>query len=92
MSGSTLISLGRTAPSSISYPAKLQLRDIFAQSPPDSEDSEKKIRFIDLDGTATLSSEKSWAALWQRDRNRFLKNWPENSPAYLFFPETMPPA
>ena len=55
-------------------------------------DDDHKIRFIDLDGTAILSSEKTWADLWKRDRKRFLKNWSEGSFAHQLFSKTMQPA
>ncbi|MDG0993755.1 MAG: lipopolysaccharide kinase InaA family protein [Akkermansiaceae bacterium] len=55
-------------------------------------DDDHKIRFIDLDGTAILSSEKTWADLWKRDHKRFLKNWSEGSFAHQLFSKTMQPA
>ncbi len=55
-------------------------------------DPNNRIRFIDLDGTAILSPQKTWEDLWQRDRTRFLKNWPKDSYAHGLFSETMPPA
>jgi len=55
-------------------------------------DDDHKIRFIDLDGTAILSSEKTWADLWKRDRKRFLKNLSEGSFAHQLFSKTMQPA
>jgi tRNA A-37 threonylcarbamoyl transferase component Bud32 len=55
-------------------------------------DSNHRIRFIDLDGAAILSSPKDWRGLWERDRTRFLRNWPEGSLAYRLFSETITPA
>ena len=55
-------------------------------------DFDNRIRFIDLDGTAILSPPETWADLWQRDRKRFLKNWPEHSFARQLFSKTIPPA
>ncbi|MFK7911593.1 MAG: lipopolysaccharide kinase InaA family protein [Akkermansiaceae bacterium] len=46
---------------------------------------DNRIYFIDLDGTHILSSEKRWTKHWQRDRLRFIKNWPESSPARKIF-------
>jgi tRNA A-37 threonylcarbamoyl transferase component Bud32 len=54
-------------------------------------DSDHRIRFIDLDGTAILSPSKDWQGLWQRDRTRFLRNWPEGSLAHRLFSETITP-
>jgi tRNA A-37 threonylcarbamoyl transferase component Bud32 len=55
-------------------------------------DNDHKIRFIDLDGAAILSSEKTWPELWQRDRERFLRNWSDGSLAHQLFSDSMPPA
>lgn len=53
-------------------------------------DNHHNIRFIDLDGTTILSPEKTWTKLWQRDRKRFLRNWPKDSLAHQLFSETIP--
>jgi len=55
-------------------------------------DTKHRVRFIDLDGAAILSARKTWNVLWESDRNRFLRNWPENSPAHQLFSESMQPA
>lgn len=55
-------------------------------------DTKHRVRFIDLDGAAILSARKTWNVLWENDRNRFLRNWPENSPAHQLFSESMQPA
>lgn len=52
-------------------------------------DTEHRIRFIDLDGTTILSTEKKWVQLWERDRKRLLKNWPEGSLTHRLFSETI---
>ena len=54
-------------------------------------DSDHRIRFIDLDGTAILSPPKEWQGLWERDRTRFLRNWPQGSLAHRLFSETITP-
>lgn len=55
-------------------------------------DTDHRIRFIDLDGAAILSPAKDWPRLWERDRARFLRNWPEGSLTRRLFSETMTPA
>jgi len=55
-------------------------------------DINNRARFIDLDGATLLAPENKWLSLWERDRNRFLRNWPENSPAHQLFSESMQPA
>lgn len=55
-------------------------------------DADHKIRFIDLDGTTILSSNKDWQKLWERDRKRFLKNWPPGCFTRRLFSEIMTPA
>lgn len=48
-----------------------------------------QIRFIDLDGTTILSKQKTWRQLWTKDRNRFLRNWPEDSSIQRVFAACM---
>jgi serine/threonine-protein kinase RIO1 len=40
---------------------------------------ESSVCLIDLDATRQHQSEASFARAWQRDRTRFLQNWPEGS-------------
>jgi tRNA A-37 threonylcarbamoyl transferase component Bud32 len=55
-------------------------------------DTNNRVRFIDLDGATLLAPENKWRSLWERDRARFLKNWPTQHPAHEILSGSIKPS
>lgn len=50
----------------------------------------ERVWLIDLDAMQAHRSERSWQAAWQRDRQRFVRNWPPESPLAVWLEERLP--
>lgn len=50
----------------------------------------ERVWLIDLDAMQAHRSERSWQAAWQRDRQRFVRNWPAESPLAVWLEERLP--
>tara|TARA_Y100000815_G_C13343442_1_gene500996 strand:- start:1286 stop:2722 length:1437 start_codon:yes stop_codon:yes gene_type:complete len=51
-----------------------------------------RVSLIDLDAMKEHRSDRSWQLAWQRDRQRFIRNWPQGSPLAAWLDERMPHA
>ncbi|WP_150303100.1 lipopolysaccharide kinase InaA family protein [Pseudomonas saliphila] len=45
---------------------------------------------IDLDAMTVYSNEAQWKRAWAKDRARFIRNWPVNSPLALWLEQALP--
>jgi hypothetical protein len=45
---------------------------------------------IDLDAMQAHRNEASWRSAWQKDRQRFIRNWPADSALVTWLKEHMP--
>ncbi|MEB3735145.1 lipopolysaccharide kinase InaA family protein [Halopseudomonas pachastrellae] len=50
----------------------------------------ERVWLIDLDAMQAHRSERSWQVAWQRDRQRFVRNWPAESPLAVWLDERLP--
>lgn len=51
---------------------------------------EGQVWLIDLDAMQAHGNERSWQPAWQRDRQRFIRNWPVGSPLACWLDERLP--
>lgn len=51
-----------------------------------------RVVLIDLDAMCQHASSAGFARAWRRDRARFLRNWPAQSPLYNWLEDSLPPA
>lgn len=51
-----------------------------------------RVVLIDLDAMQAHSNERAWTRAWQRDRQRFIRNWPAGSPLACWLDEHLPTA
>jgi tRNA A-37 threonylcarbamoyl transferase component Bud32 len=49
-----------------------------------------RVVLIDLDAMQAHRSESGWRRCWQKDRQRFIRNWPASSPLAVWLEEHMP--
>lgn len=50
----------------------------------------EKLYLIDLDATTQHQNETGFEHAWRRDRQRLLRNWPDNSPLHAWLDEVLP--
>ncbi len=49
-----------------------------------------RVVLIDLDAMQVLRNEASWRSAWQKDRQRFIRNWPADSALVTWLEQHMP--